>query len=88
MNEDWRGDQPKEDWEIWSGSSCTVVVPASDPDKTWLTRVMTLKYRMPGVTEGHALKVFFRALRGGYLIDLPVGTPPALLPGHGPNDGR
>lgn len=61
-----------EDWEIWAGSSCAVVVPAADPDKAWLTRVMVLKHRMPGVTEAHAMGVFHRALRGGYLIDLPV----------------
>lgn len=78
---------PVEDWEIWAGSSCACVVPATDPDKAWLTRVMVLKYRMPGVTEDHAVKVFARALRGGYLIDLPRGTPAAQQPEDGPSEG-
>lgn len=53
------------------------MVPAADPDKGWLTRIMVLKYRMEGVTEGHAYLVFYRGLRGGYLMPLarPVTAP-------------
>lgn len=79
--------QPVEDWEIWAGPSCACVVPAADPDKVWLIRIMVLKYRMPGVTQAHAHDVFYRGLRGGYLMPLPPVTrspePPAPRPTPG-----
>lgn len=62
---------PAEDWEIWAGQGLALVVAAADPDKPWLTRLMTLKYRMPGVIGPHAHLVFNRAIRGGYLIPKP-----------------
>ncbi|MDP1824891.1 MAG: hypothetical protein Q8L48_16665 [Archangium sp.] len=67
---------PAEDWEIWTGSSLALVIRKADPDKPWLTRVMSLKYQMPGVLRSHALLVFTRALSRGYLIPLPHHAAP------------
>lgn len=76
-----------EDWEIWAGPSCACVVPAADPDKAWLTRIMVLKYRMPGVTQLHAHLVFERGLRGGYLMPRAPVTKSDELPDPPPTPG-
>lgn len=61
-----------EDWEIWAGSSLALVVPATDPDKSWLTRGMALKYKLEGVTRERAVLIFDRAISRGFLIHRPV----------------
>lgn len=79
-------DELLEDWEIWAGvgGSIALLVPANDPDRPWLTRLLTRKYRMEGVTASRAWAVFERALRGGFLIPKSHN---AVQPQH-PTEGR
>jgi hypothetical protein len=68
--------EPVDDWEIWCGCgfSLACLVAKSDPDRPWLTKLLTLKYPMPGVTQQRARAVFERSLRGGYLVALPTAV--------------
>lgn len=54
------------DFEIWAGPGLAVLVPAAHPDKTWLTRGLTLKYKRHATPE-FAEMVFDRGVRAGYL---------------------
>lgn len=54
---------PLLDWEVWAMPGLAVLLSSEEPEKANLTKILVLRYRMPGVRYSYAQKVFARMLR-------------------------
>lgn len=47
-------------WEIWAGPGLALLIEADDPDKKWLTSVMSKRYMAFEATPERALEIYER----------------------------